>query len=76
VTDTLANESIFEPKTGVILPLHGALMRDLGVAFTEAAALDALADCARDGRYELFNPASPIRVARGSGGSVNPVVIK
>ena len=77
VTDTLANESTYEPNTGVMLPLHGALMRNLGVVFTEVAWLDDLAtDCSADGQYEAFFCASPIKVAGGTGGSVNPVVIK
>ena len=77
VTDTLANETTYEPNTGVMLALHAALMRNLGVVFTEAASLDELAaDCADDHRYEAFYCASPVKVARGTGGSVNPVVIK
>jgi kynurenine formamidase len=77
VTDTLANESTYEPRTGVQLPLHAALMRNLGVVFTEVAALDALAaDCAADGQYEAFYCASPVKVAAGTGGPVNPVVVK
>jgi kynurenine formamidase len=77
VTDTLANETTYEPGTGVMLPLHAALMRNLGVLFTEAAALDELAaDCADDGQYEAFYCASPLRVAGGTGASVNPVVVK
>jgi kynurenine formamidase len=77
VTDTLGNESTYEPHTGVQLPLHAALMRNLGVLFTEAAALDELAaDCADDGQYEAFYCASPLKITRGTGGSVNPVVVK
>lgn len=77
VTDTLANETTYEPGTGVMLPLHAALMRNLGVLFTEAAALDEFAaDCADDGQYEAFYCASPLRVAGGTGSSVNPVVVK
>ena len=77
VTDTLANELTYEPDTDVMLPLHGALMRNLGVVFTEAAWLDDLfADCALDGRYEGMFCASPLRVIGGTGGSVNPVVLK
>jgi hypothetical protein len=77
VTDTLANETTYDAATGVMLPLHGALMRNLGVVFVEAAALDALAaDCAADRRYESFFAASPVKVSRGTGGSLNPVVIK
>lgn len=77
VTDTLANESTYEPRTGVMLPLHAALMRNLGVLFTEVAALDDLAaDCADDGQYEALYCASPLKITRGTGGSVNPVVVK
>jgi kynurenine formamidase len=77
VTDTLANETTYEPRTGVMLPLHAALMRNLGVLFTEVAALEELAaDCAADGEYEAFFCASPLRITRGTGGSVNPVVLK
>jgi kynurenine formamidase len=77
VTDTLANESTYEPETGVMLPLHAALMRNLGVLFTEVAALDELAaNCADDGQYEALYCASPLKITRGTGGSVNPVVVK
>lgn len=77
VTDTLANETTYEPGSGVMLPLHAALMRNLGVVFTEAAWLDALAaDCAEDGKYDAFYCASPVPVSHGTGGSLNPVVIK
>jgi kynurenine formamidase len=77
VTDTLANETTFEPNTGAMLVLHAALMRNLGVVFTEMAWLDTLAaDCAADRRYTAFYCASPLKVTKGTGGSVNPVVIK
>lgn len=77
VTDTFANETTYEPQTGVMLPLHGALMRNLGVVFTEAACLDDIAaDCAQDGRYEAFFCPSPIKVVGRTGGSVNPIVLK
>jgi kynurenine formamidase len=77
VTDTLANETTYEAASGVMLPLHGALMRNLGVAFVEAAWLDEIAaDCAADRRYEAFYCASPTRIVRGTGGSINPVLLK
>jgi hypothetical protein len=70
VTDTVANELTYEPRTRVQLPLHAALMRNLGVVFTAAVALDALAaDSAEDGQYEAFYCASPVKVAAGTGGS-------
>lgn len=77
VTDTLANETTYEPETGLMLVLHAALMRNLGIVFTEMASLDALAaDCAADGRYEGFYCVSPAKVSKGTGGSANPVFIK
>ena len=54
VTDTIANEVTVRPGVGVALPLHNALMRNLGVTLTEIAWLDDLADdCAEDGRWTL-----------------------
>ena len=51
VTDTIANEVTVDPVSGVVLPLHNALMRNLGVTLTEIAWLDDLAaDCAADGQ--------------------------
>jgi kynurenine formamidase len=77
VTDTLANETTYEPGTGLMLVLHAALMRNLGIVFTEMAALDALAaDCAADRHYEGFYCAAPIKVSKGTGGAANPVFIK
>ena len=34
------------------------------------------ADCAEDGRYAFLYVAAPLKVAKGSGSPVNPVVIK
>ena len=77
VTDTFANEVTFDPDTGVVLVLHNALMRNLGVVMTEVADLEALAtDCAEDGQYDFLYVAAPLKVAKGSGAPVNPVVIK
>ena len=77
VTDTIANEVTYEPDTGVALPLHCALMRNLGVAFTEICTLDALAeDCAADGQWTFLYTAAPLKVVRGTGAPVNPLVIK
>ncbi|MCR6497407.1 cyclase family protein [Shinella sp. CPCC 101442] len=77
VTDTIANEVTLEPETGVMIPLHCALMRNLGVAFTEIAALDDLAaDCVQDGQWTFLYTAAPLKVVNGSGAPVNPVVIK
>ncbi len=77
VTDTFANEVTFEPETGVALPLHCALMRNLGVTLTEIAWLDDLADaCAADGRWSFLYVAAPLKVVNGTGAPVNPVAIR
>jgi kynurenine formamidase len=77
VTDTIANEVTFDPSNGVALVLHNALMRNLGITLTEIADLEQLAsDCAADGRYEFFYAAAPLKVAKGSGSPVNPIVVK
>lgn len=77
VTDTIANEVTVDPVSGVVLPLHSALMRNLGVTFTEIVQLDALAeDCAADGRWAFLYVAAPLKVVGGTGAPVNPVVIK
>ncbi len=77
VTDTIGNEVTTDPVSGVALPLHNALMRNLGVTFTEIAQLDALADdCAQDGQWSFLYVAAPLKVVNGSGAPVNPVVIK
>lgn len=77
VTDTLANETTEDPATGVVLPLHIALMRNLGVAFCETAALAELAaDCAQDGQYTFLYTAAPLKVSGATGAPVNPIVIK
>ncbi|WP_269501268.1 cyclase family protein [Burkholderia sp. IMCC1007] len=77
VTDTIANEVTIDPESGVALPLHNALMRNLGVTLTEIAQLDPLAaDCADDGQWSFLYTAAPLKVVSGSGAPVNPVVIK
>lgn len=77
VTDTIANEVTYEPDSGAALPLHCALMRNLGVTFTEICKLDDLAaDCARDGQWDFLYTAAPLKVVRGTGAPVNPVAIK
>jgi len=77
VTDTIANEVTMDPNHGVVLPLHSALMRNLGVTFTEIAWLDDLAAaCAADGRWTFLYTAAPLKVVGGTGAPVNPVVIR
>ena len=77
VTDTIANEVTYEPDSGAALPLHCALMRNLGVTFTEICQLGVLAaDCAEDRQYDFLYAAAPLKVVNGTGSPVNPLAIK
>ena len=77
VTDTIANEQSFDPETGIEMRLHCALMRNLGIAMTEIAWLDDIAEaCAHDGRWTFLYAAAPLKVGGASGSPVNPIVIR
>ena len=77
VTDTIANEVTIDPNNGTALPLHCALMRNLGVALTEICDLEKLAaHCAEDRQYTFLYTAAPLKVNQASGSPVNPLVIK
>jgi len=76
-TDTLANEMTKHPETGIMLPLHAALIRNLGVIFNEIVWLEDLAnDCAMDNKWDFLYVASPLKVYGGTGSPVNPLAIK
>lgn len=76
-TDTIAVEVQPAEEAGAQLPLHGALIRDLGLTLGEMFALDELAaDCAEDGVYEGFFVGQPLRIPGAVGSPLNPLVIK
>jgi kynurenine formamidase len=76
-TDTLGNETTYDPNTGWVGTLHIALLHGLGLLFSEMNALDALAaDCADDGQYTFLYCTAPLNIANGAGAPVNPVVVK
>lgn len=59
------------------LPLHGNMLRDMGVYIGEIWWLEDLAaDCASDGRYEFFLAAQPLHIPGAVGSPLNPVAIK
>lgn len=77
VTDTIANEVTYDPVSGVALPLHCALMRNLGVTLTEICWFEELAEaCAADGRWTFLYTAAPLKIVKGTGAPVNPVAIR
>lgn len=77
VTDTIANEVTKDPDSGVMLPLHCSLMRNLGVTLTEICWLEELAEaCAADGHWSFLYTAAPLKIVEATGSPVNPVVIR
>lgn len=61
----------------LVVPLHGNLLRDLGVYIGEIWWLEELAaDCAADGRYDFFLAAQPLNITGAVGSPVNPIAIK
>lgn len=77
--DNLGVELVVQEIEGetVVIPLHGALMRDLGIVLSEIHWLEDLArDSAEDGQYTFLFAAAPLKVEGGTGAPVNPIVVK
>jgi hypothetical protein len=73
----MCNEQAHNAELDVGFPLHVLLQRNLGVSFHEALWLeDWAADCAQDQVFDAFYVAAPLHIAQGSGGPMNPIVIK
>lgn len=76
-TDTLTAEQTHSRETGTVIPLHPALLRDLGVVITELLWLDDVATaCADDGRYEFMFVSGPLKLVGGTGAPANPIAIR
>jgi kynurenine formamidase len=77
--DNVAIERAAQVIDGTVYfaPLHGALLRNLGISLLEILDLRSLgAACADDGGYDFLFTAAPLNVPGGTGGPVNPVVLK
>ena len=77
-TDNVAFERMpNEDDPEHMAPLHGNLLRDLGVYIGEIWWFEELAaDCAEDGRYEFFLAAQPLHIPGAVGSPLNPIAIK
>ena len=76
-TDTISNETELDPNVGVQIPLHCALMRNLGIAFNEICNFEKLADdCAADEQWDFLYAAAPLKVSAATGAPVNVLAIK
>jgi kynurenine formamidase len=75
--DTIAVEVQPCEAPGGTLPLHGLLIRDLGLTLGELFDLEALAEaCAEDGVYEFLFVGQPLRITGAVGSPINPLAIK
>jgi kynurenine formamidase len=75
--DNVALECAERAVDGMMLPLHGLCLRDMGLMLGEMWNLEALAaDCAADRIYEFELVAPPLRVTGAVGSPVNPLAIK
>lgn len=76
-SDNHSIEQVPMADPATLYPLHGILIRDLGMMLGEMFDLEGLAeDCAADGVWEFFFCAAPLRVESGVGSPVSPVAIK
>lgn len=66
-----------QPAQDGTYPLHGLLIRDMGMMLGEIFDLEALAsDCSQDGQSDFFFSAPALRVVGGTGSLVSPIAIK
>lgn len=60
-----------------VLPLHEIALRDMGLPLGELFVLDELAaHCRADGRWDFMFVGPPLRITKGVGSPVNPLVFK
>lgn len=76
-TDTWGAEVRPNEIAYVNQPWHRVALPSIGLLVGEIFDLDALAaDCAADGRYEVFFVACPLPITGAVGSPVNPIAIK
>jgi kynurenine formamidase len=76
-SDNWAIEVLPGENADVVLNVHMVLIRDMGMTLGEILDFEELAaDCAADGVWEFFFCAPPLKVTRGVGSPINPLVIK
>lgn len=76
-TDTITAEQTRSEETDTLIPLHPALLRDLGVVIAELVRLDDLAvACADDGRYDCLFVSGPLKIVGGTAAPANPVALR
>ena len=76
-SDNWAIEVLPGEDPDAVFNVHMVLIRDMGMTLGEILDLEELGvDCAEDGIYEFFFCAPPLKVTRGVGSPINPLVFK
>jgi kynurenine formamidase len=76
-SDTVTAEQSISSVSGIRIPLHVALMTNLGIPFMELLWLEDLAAaCARDSRNSFLFMASPLRIHTATGSPINPLAVR
>jgi kynurenine formamidase len=76
-SDNWAIEVLPGEAPDALLTVHMILIRDMGMTLGEILDFEELAaDCARDGVWEFFFVAPPLKVSRAVASPINPLAIK
>ena len=76
-SDTVTGEQSLSSVSGMRLPLHAALLTNLGIPFMELLWLEDLSRaCAADGRYDFLFAASALKIHGATGSPINPLAIR
>ena len=76
-SDNFAIEVYPGEISGVMMPVHMVLIRDMGMSLGEIFDLEALADdCAEDGVWDFFFSAPVLKVSGAVGSPINPLAVK
>lgn len=75
-SDNWAIEVLPSETSGVIVPLHCVLIRDMGMPLAEILDLEALsAACAEDGKWSFLLAAPPLHISNAVGSPTTPIAI-
>lgn len=76
-SDNWAIEVLPGESEDALLNVHMILLRDMGMPLGEILDFEELAaDCERDGVWEFFFAAPPLKVSRAVASPINPLAIK
>jgi kynurenine formamidase len=76
-SDNWGIEAFPSEDPATIAPVHCVLLRDMGMPLGEIFDFEALADdCRKDGVWDFWFSAPPLKVTGGVGSPLNPIAVK